>query len=56
MRRFRLPFLSYGGSNMTTNMGGLGLVLNVTRNRSLAGGYSAPQTNIITKMRYLRRS
>lgn len=50
-----LPFLSYGGSNMTTNMGGLGLVLNVTRNRSLAGTYSAPQTNAMTRMRYLTR-
>lgn len=27
-----LPFLSYGGSNMTTNMVGIGLVLNVTKN------------------------
>ena len=50
-----LPFLSYGGSNMTTNMGGLGLVLNVTRNRSLAGSYTAPQTNAMTRMRYLTR-
>jgi len=31
-----LPFLSYGGSNMMTNMAGLGLVLNVVRNRSAA--------------------
>ncbi len=50
-----LPFLSYGGSNMTTNMGGLGLVLNVTKNRSLAGGYTTPQTNAMTHMRYLAR-
>lgn len=50
-----LPFLSYGGSNMTTNMGGLGLVLNVTKNRSLAGGYTTPQTNAMTRMRYLAR-
>ena len=50
-----LPFLSYGGSNMTTNMGGLGLVLNVTRNRSLAGSYTTPQTNAMTRMRYLTR-
>ena len=39
-----LPFLSYGGSNMMTNMGGIGLVLNVTRNRSLSSSVSAPQT------------
>ena len=39
-----LPFLSYGGSNMMTNMGGVGLVLNVTRNRSLNTAVSTPQT------------
>lgn len=30
-----LPFLSYGGSNLLTNMVGIGLVLNVVRNRSI---------------------
>ena len=30
-----LPFLSYGGSNMVTNIGGIALVLNVTKNRQL---------------------
>ena len=39
-----LPFLSYGGSNMMTNMGGVGLVLNVTRNRSVSIPVNAPQT------------
>ena len=39
-----LPFLSYGGSNMMTNMGGIGLVLNVTRNRSLSVSVNTPQT------------
>ncbi len=39
-----LPFLSYGGSNMMTNMGGIGLVLNVTRNRSLSVPVNTPQT------------
>ena len=39
-----LPFLSYGGSNMVTNMGGIGLVLNVTRNRSLSDAINTPQT------------
>ena len=39
-----LPFLSYGGSNMVTNMGGIGLVLTVTRNRSLSDAISTPQT------------
>ena len=40
-----LPFLSYGGSNMVTNMAGVGLVLNVVKNRSvtLMPGI-APQT------------
>jgi rod shape determining protein RodA len=49
-----LPFLSYGGSNMTTNMGGIALVLNVTKNRSLSAAISAPQTNS-TSARYIRR-
>ncbi len=49
-----LPFLSYGGSNMTTTMGGIGLVLNVTRNRSLAGPYSTPQRDVSTT-RYIQR-
>jgi len=39
-----LPFLSYGGSNMMTNMGGIGLVLNVTRNRSISVSVNTPQT------------
>ena len=39
-----LPFLSYGGSNMMTNMGGIGLALNVTRNRSISGTANTPQT------------
>ena len=39
-----LPFLSYGGSNMMTNMGGIGLVLNATRNRSLSSSVNTPQT------------
>ena len=39
-----LPFLSYGGSNMMTNMGGVGLVLNATRNRSLNASINTPQT------------
>ena len=49
-----LPFLSYGGSNMTTNMGGIALVLNVTKNRSLSAAISAPQTGT-TSARYIRR-
>lgn len=39
-----LPFLSYGGSNMVTNMGGVALVLNVTKNRSLSHTIITPQT------------
>lgn len=30
-----LPFLSYGGSNLVTNMAGIGLVLNAVKNRSV---------------------
>ena len=40
-----LPFLSYGGSNMITNIAGIGLVLNVTKNRSLSGSYQTPQSD-----------
>ena len=40
-----LPFLSYGGSNMVTNMGGVALVLNVTKNRSLSHSVLTPQTH-----------
>ncbi len=38
-----LPFLSYGGSNLITNMAGIGLVLNVTKNRSISGSGLVPQ-------------
>lgn len=41
-----LPFLSYGGSNMITNMGGIALVLNVTRHRSLSSSTLTPQTPV----------
>ena len=40
-----LPFLSYGGSNMITNIAGIGLVLNVTKHRSLSGSYQTPQSD-----------
>jgi hypothetical protein len=38
---------------MTTNMGGIALVLNVTKNRSLSAAISTPQTGTTT--RYIRR-
>ncbi len=41
-----LPFLSYGGSNLVTNMACIGMVLNVTRNRSLAGSFTTPQQDV----------
>ncbi len=45
-----LPFLSYGGSNLVTNMAGIGLVLNVTKNRSILGGTKlTPQTSVHAK-------
>ena len=53
-----LPFLSYGGSNMMTNMGGIGLVLNVTRNRSVSIPVNTPQTlhnPYLVRVRYRTR-
>lgn len=51
-----LPFLSYGGSNLVTNMAGIGLVMNVVKNRNLTTitGLStnspyAPQTGTMRK-------
>lgn len=37
-----LPFISYGGSNFVTNMAGIGLVLNVVKNRSSATAINTP--------------
>lgn len=37
-----LPFLSYGGSNFVTNLAGIGLVLNVVKNRSSAMSVNIP--------------
>lgn len=47
-----LPFLSFGGSNMVTNMGGVGLVLCVTKNRSLTASINTPQR--AASMQYYR--
>lgn len=48
-----LPFISYGGSNLVTNMAGIGLVLNVTKNRSITGSARlTPQPTVRAK--YLR--
>ncbi len=51
-----LPFLSYGGSNLVTNMAGIGLVMNIVKNRNLTtlGGLNtnspyAPQTGAMRK-------
>ena len=41
-----LPFLSYGGSNIVTNVAGVGMVLNVTKNRSLSHSIATPQTKL----------
>lgn len=45
-----LPFLSYGGSNFVTNMAGIGIVLNVVKNRS-----SATAINMPVKLRQKKR-
>lgn len=48
-----LPFLSYGGSNLITNMAGIGMVLNVVRNRSVVSNERlTPQTSVDSK--YMR--
>lgn len=45
-----LPFISYGGSNLITNMIGIAMVLNVTRNRSITGAAQlTPQTAVKSK-------
>lgn len=44
-----LPFVSYGGSNLVTNMIGIGMVLNVTKNRSVSNIHITPQTKIRAK-------
>ncbi len=45
-----LPFVSYGGSNLVTNMAGIGMVLNVTKNRSITGSARlTPQTKVRSK-------
>ena len=41
-----LPFLSYGGSNMVSNMACIGIVLNITKNRSLAQSFETPQMSL----------
>ena len=38
-----LPFISYGGTNLVANMAGIGLVLNVTKNKS-SMDLQAPET------------
>jgi len=50
-----LPFLSYGGSNFVTNMAGIGLVLNVVKNRSSATAISTPMTLYSGKRKRGRR-
>ena len=48
-----LPFISYGGSNMVTNMGGVGLVLAAVRSRSLSAPVLTPQRE--TAMNFYER-
>lgn len=52
-----LPFISYGGSNLLTNVVGVSLVLNVVRNRSnaLTTAYSQPVTVTATSRRRTRK-
>jgi rod shape determining protein RodA len=41
-----LPFISYGGSNLITNMIGIALVINVTKNRSSATTMNSQLPNV----------
>lgn len=41
-----LPFLSYGGSNMISNMACIGIVLNITKNRLISQSFETPQTSL----------
>lgn len=50
-----LPFLSYGGSNLVTNVIGISLVLNVTRNRSNAMPAYAVPTSALPGVRRRRK-
>jgi len=52
-----LPFLSYGGSNLLTNVIGISLVLNVTRNRtSSTPSYNLPAGSVVRSSRRRRKS
>lgn len=52
-----LPFLSYGGSNLLTNVVGVSLVLNVTRNRTAAmPSYNVPAGQVLRSRRRRRRT
>ncbi|NLW21267.1 MAG: rod shape-determining protein RodA [Clostridiales bacterium] len=52
-----LPFLSYGGSNLLTNVIGISLVLNVTRNRTASmPSYNLPAGNLLRTRRRRRKA
>ena len=52
-----LPFISYGGSNLLTNVIGISLVLNVTKNRrQTVSKYELPAGSTIRKRRRKRAS
>ncbi len=51
-----LPFISYGGSNLLTNIAGVSLVLNVVKNRSTAlPNYTMPVAIASTHRRSLKK-
>ncbi len=49
-----LPFLSYGGSNLVTNMIGIGMVLNVVKNRSVVNVVSGLTLQTKTRGKYFK--
>ena len=44
-----LPFLSYGGSNLIANMGGVGLVLNITLRKPQTRMNAADEAVLLSK-------
>ncbi|MGI6738668.1 MAG: FtsW/RodA/SpoVE family cell cycle protein [Christensenellales bacterium] len=50
-----LPFLSYGGSNLLTNVAGVSLVLNVTKNRSVAVSSTSINVSLLNPVSGKRR-
>ena len=42
-----LPFVSYGGSSLLTNLLAIGLVLNISRHRQLRRSWANPEETLV---------